>query len=59
MRPVDYIAPSSWVVWLTTHYSQVHNALQDVALIAAVFASCAAGLYHLTKWLRMLRDKQP
>lgn len=57
-HPMDYVAPSSWIVWTTTHYSQVHSVLQDVALVAAVFASIAAGLFHLTKWLRMIRDKQ-
>lgn len=52
----DYIWPAAWVTWLTTHSMQVHSVLQDVALISAIFASVAAGLFHATKWVRMIRD---
>lgn len=55
----DYVAPAAWVTWLTTHSMQVHSVLQDVALITAIFASLAAGLFHFTKWWKMMRgDKE-
>lgn len=52
----DFVAPAAWVTWLVSHSLQVHAVLQDIALIAAIFASLAAGLFHLTKWWRMLRE---
>jgi hypothetical protein len=54
----DYAAPATWVTWVITHLIPSHNVLQDVALIAAIFASSAAGLFHITKWIRMLRTNR-
>lgn len=55
----DFAAPTTWVAWIYTHMIPSHAMLQDLALIAAIFASIAAGLFHITQWWKSVRGKQP
>jgi hypothetical protein len=49
----DSGAVVAWVAYILSHLPQINQVLQTLALVTAIFASIAAGLYHLRKWRRM------
>jgi hypothetical protein len=48
-RLVDAAAPIGWLAWIFSHMTEINQVLQFVLLLASIFATVSAGLYHRKK----------
>lgn len=53
----DTAAPVAWSVWIVSHIAEINAVLQGVALLAAIFGTLAAGIFHITKTVLMWRNR--
>lgn len=56
-RVADTAAPIGWLVWYFSHVAQINQMLQSIALLAAIFGTVAAGIFHLIKSYLMWRNR--
>lgn len=53
----DVSVPAAWGTWILTHISDINQYLQSIMLCVSIVATVAAGLYHFTRWLHLIRKR--
>jgi hypothetical protein len=48
-RIADSGAALGWLAWFFSHVKEINELLQFILLLASIFATIAAGLYHIRK----------